>query len=99
MDNLEKISKILLNHKGKNNKITSKAIADKLGIIEDDTYSKTRKLILESAEKYKLPLAANNNGYYLICNDSEYMDYMKNLDSRIEGINLRKNIITRNYRG
>ena len=47
---------------------------------------------------YGLPLAANNRGYYLITSDSEYDEYMENLDSRIEGINQRKDIITKNYK-
>ncbi|MBQ2661983.1 MAG: hypothetical protein IJF80_04950 [Clostridia bacterium] len=61
---LEQIREILLLHNGKKNPITSAEIARCLGIVEDDTHAQTRRaLILECAEKYELPLAANNRGY------------------------------------
>lgn len=85
-------------HKGKNNPVTSAEVSDLIGIIEDDTHAQTRVLILDTANMYGLPLAENNRGYYLITSDSEYDEYMKNLDSRIEGITQRKEIITKNYK-
>lgn len=69
---LEQIREILLLHNGKKNPITSAEIAKSLGIVEDDTHAQTRALILECAEKYELPLAANNRGYYLISDQQEY---------------------------
>lgn len=96
---LETIREILLEHKGKSNPITSAQMAEALGFNEDDTHATTRSLILESAEKYSIPLAADNRGYYVITSDKEYSDYMKNLDSRQQGIEKRKEIITKNYKG
>lgn len=95
---LEQIKNILLSHKGKRNPVTSTEIARKIGIIEDDTHAQTRALIFECAKKFKLPLAANNRGYYLIVDQQEYDDYMENLDSRSAGIEERKRIITKNYK-
>ena len=51
------------------------------------------------AEEYNIALAADTRGYYIITTDKEYEDYMYNLESRIQGINKRKNIITKNYKG
>ena len=99
MSQLEILRDILLIHKGKSNHITSAQIASLLGIIEDDTHAFTRNLILECAEKYSIPLAANNNGYYVISTDKEYFDYIKNLESRQQGIERGKNIIKKNYKG
>lgn len=96
---LERIKEIMEEHIGKRNVITSAEIADILGIDEDDTHASTRDLLLQAAEAYNLPLAANNRGYYLIDNETEFEEYMTSLDSRIEGINRRKNIISRNYNG
>lgn len=95
----EKLRDVLLLHKGKHNKITSAEIANHLGIVEDDTHAQTRALILSVAEEYNIALAADTRGYYIITTDKEYEDYMYNLESRIQGINKRKNIITKNYKG
>lgn len=97
MNELEKIRDILYRHIGKANKVTSSQIADQIGIKEDDTHARTRALIFETAIKYKLPLAANNRGYFLIKTKVEYDEYIRNLDSRIAGIKERKRIITDNY--
>lgn len=96
---LKKIRDILLLHEGKRNPITSAKIASKIGIIEDDTHAKTRALIRECVEKYELPLAASNRGYYLISNQQEYDEYINNLNLRRAGIEERKRIITKNYKG
>ena len=85
-------------HKGKNNPVTSAEVSNIIGINEDDTHAQTRSLILATADMYRLPLAANNRGYYLITSDAEYDEYMENLDSRIDGITQRKKIITKNYK-
>lgn len=96
---LKEIKNILLMHEGRSNPVTSAEIAKRIGIQEDDTHAQTRALILECAKTYKLPLAANNRGYYLIVNQQEYDEYMNNLDSRSTGIEERKKIITENFRG
>lgn len=96
---IEKVRDILLQHVGKSQKITSAQIASILGIIEDDTHAGTRALILEAAEIYELPLAADNGGYYIIETQEEYDSYMRNLDSRQKGIEKRKELITKNYKG
>ena len=97
MDEIEKIKNILLEHPGKSNAITSREIADLIDIKEDDTHSTTREMIKEAVKKYNIPLAADRNGYYLITNEEEYNTYMNNLDSREEGIEERKRLITENY--
>ena len=95
---LEQIKDILILHYGKKNSITASEIADMIGIVEDDTHAQTGALILECAEKYELSVAANNKGYYIISNQQEYDEYMNNLDLRSAGIEIRKKIITNNWR-
>lgn len=97
----EKIKIILEQHVGKQNSITSAEIASILGIKEDATHPKTRRFLFETAELYELPIAAttkNPKGYFLITNDEEYDEYIATLDSRIDGIEERKKIITNNYK-
>lgn len=98
MNIIKQIRDILMQHCGKSNAITSGEIAVIVGInYEDDTHAQTRAMILDAVIRYNLPLAADNTGYYLITNDSEYYDYMNNLHSRIVEISERKKLITRNY--
>ena len=94
---IDRIKVILESHKGKKNSITAKEIAKEIGILEDDTHAKTRALILKCIEQNELPVVANNRGYYFICDQAEYEEYIKNLDSRIKGIEDRKRIIRKNY--
>lgn len=98
MDKLARIKVVLEEHIGKSNKITSKQIANIIGINEDATQAKTRALILECAKQYKLPLAADNRGYYLITSEIELNEYIENLNSRIAGIEDRKNLIIQNFK-
>lgn len=92
------LNSILAMHIGKDNAITSSELADKLGIIEDDTHQRTRQAILQCVEEYHLPLVASRKGYYLIEDENDLDAYIKTLDRRIAGIEKRKRLIKSNYR-
>lgn len=98
MDQLKQVEQILLQHYGKKNSISSREIASILGISEDDTFAQTRAIIFAAAKQFKLPLAADNAGYYLITEESELFEYIGNLDNRIFGIKERKEIIIQNFK-
>lgn len=91
------VKRIMEKHVGEENAITSWTIAALLGIHDNATTLRTRKILFEAAEKLDLPLAASAKGYYLIASDQEYYRYMKNLDARQAGIDKRKMIVTNNY--
>ena len=97
MDKIEEIKNILMQHRGKSNAITSREIAYKVGINEDDTHAKTRKIIRDVKEKDNIPVLACNKGYYFPETEEEFNEYMENLDSRIIGIQKRKELTTKNY--
>jgi len=99
MDKLEKIKILLENHVGKGNEISAKVIEEEYGNPKDSTHRKARDLIDACIEKYHLPVAANTKGYFLISNEQEYDEYMALLDSRKEGIEERKCIITKFFKG
>lgn len=96
-DELELIKNQLSMHRGKGNEISAGVIGDLLQFEKDDTHAKARKRIKKCAEKYHIPLAANNNGYYIMTTPDELKEYQDNLDSRIEEINERKKIMTDYY--
>lgn len=95
---VQEIAEILSAHRGTRNKITSAAIARKIGIYEDDTHAQTRALIKQAAEQFDLPLAGDSNGYFIITSEDELNAYVANLNSRIAGIEERKQMIIRNFR-
>ncbi len=99
MDKLEKIKILLESHVGKGNEISAQVIEDEFGKSSDKTHKIARELIDECIEKYNLPVAANNRGYFIISNQQEYDEYMANLDSRKAGIDKRKRIITKFFKG
>ena len=99
MDKLEKIKILLEHHVGKGNEVSAQIIEDEYGKSSDKTHRKARELIDDCIDKYNLPVAANNKGYFIISNESEYDEYMANLDSRIAGIDDRKKVITKIYKG
>ncbi len=81
----------------KSRKFTSSDIANYLGIVEDDTHSRTRELIRETIETYEIPVFADNTGYKFIESKHELINYLRNLDSRIAGIEERKQIVQKNF--
>lgn len=95
---IQEIAEILSSHRGAGNKITSAAIARKIGIYEDDTHAQTRALIKQAAEQFELPLAGDGKGYFMITSEEELNAYIANLNSRIAGIEERKQMIIRNFR-
>lgn len=99
MDKLEKIKILLESHVGKGNEVSAQVIEDEYGKSSDKTHRKARDLIDACIERYGLPVAANNKGYYIISSENEYEEYMENLDSRKAGIDERKRVITRIFKG
>lgn len=95
MDYIKEIYEILLEHKGEGNEISSAKIAKLIGINEDDTHAKTRSLIENTMEQYKIPLGSNTKGYFIIETVEEYDRYVNNLESRQKGIEKRKDNVKR----
>lgn len=91
MDQIDELKAILEQHVGKDNKITSREIQEYFGIQEDASHPKSRRLIKECMMKYHLPLAADNEGYYMVASVDEYTDYIDNLQNRSDEIIKRKN--------
>lgn len=94
---LNKVYKILSEHKGKNNAVSSSKIAKILGINEDSTHAITRSLITKAIELYKLPVAATKTGYYTIQSRDELDEYISNLNSRIDAIKSRLEVVKNNF--
>ena len=90
MDILEEIKQILENHIGRGNEISAQVFENKFGNPIDKTHRKSRELIEKCADKYHIPIASNDLGYYIISNEEELAEYKENLQSRINGIRQRE---------
>lgn len=90
MDILEEIKQILENHIGRGNEISAQVFENKFGNPIDKTHRKSRELIEKCADKYHIPIAGNDLGYYIISNEEELAEYKENLQSRINGIRQRE---------
>ena len=99
MDKLQWITQLLESHVGKGNEISAQVIENEYGRSSDSTHKKARDLIDDCIREYGIPVGANQKGYYIISNEQEYDEYMANLDSRIAGIEDRKNRITKIFFG
>lgn len=99
MSNLhEQIKEILLSHREKNNPIPDRCISEKIGLPMEDTQSRTRRMIWDTAEKYSLPVISCNKGYFIVQTDEEMKDYNDNYDKRINGMKETQRIANENYR-
>lgn len=90
---LQRIKEILENHRGRSNQISAGEIGQQIGIDEDATHVQTRGLILQTIEKFHLPVAGGNRGYYLIRNQEELDEYLSGIDGRIHEMTRRKDLV------
>lgn len=97
-DKLLRIKEILENHRGKENQISSGKIGPQIGIYEDATHVQVRSLIRDAIEKLKLPVGGGSRGYYLIKDENELKEYIKNIDNRIDEMQKRKDLVESAFR-
>ena len=90
--------RFLVAHRGKKNAILSRDLARELGIVERDTFIRTRSIIDKAIRLYGLPIAASTNaGYFFIMTRGELFEYMGSLDGRIFEIGDKRRVVYRNY--
>jgi len=94
---LDAIRKIILEHRGKANAITSGKISKLLDIPHDDTVATTRSLITKLILEERMPIGAHRRGYFYIENQKELTDYMAYLENRIHQATTRMVTVFSNY--
>jgi predicted transcriptional regulator len=87
---LDRLTKLFLDHRGKENAISSGQIADKLGIDDGTGNTRTRKAITELLDEREVPVVAGPNGYYLPESLDEARVYDERLTGRMAGIQQRR---------
>lgn len=92
-DDFVAVAKILAEHRGRNNAISSQEIADRTGLDKSDSTPRTRGVIRQLQRQFDWPVAATSQGYFLISQEAEAKSYLDNLDGRITGIEKRKDAV------
>lgn len=82
MDELERVKKELIKHKGKGDTISAGEIAKMLGYPVEGSHAKGRDLVKRCAKKHQIPVGGNTSGYYIITTPEELEEYKANLCSR-----------------
>lgn len=94
----EKIKKILLEHRGKENAITSKQISKAMGFPMEDTQAVSRKEIWKTAEEFGLPIiSCGNKGFCIAETDEEMKEFNDNRNKRVAGIRKTQDLANKNY--
>lgn len=85
-------------HRGKDNTITSREIAEYLGIDNRPNFDVQIKNIMNRVMKHKqIPIISNRFGYFIPENDDEMNEYIVNMRGRMKGIEERLALATRLY--
>lgn len=85
-------------HRGRNNTITSREIAEYLNIDDRPNFDVQVKNIMNRVMKYKqISIISNRFGYFIPENDDEMNEYIVNMRGRIKGIEERLSLATRLY--
>ena len=88
---------ILAQHVGHKNPITSAELSRTLQVGDDKRGTReTRSIVLEVIRR-GLPVGATDEGYFVLENEVEKEDYIRELNDRIAGISNRGNLVIRAF--
>lgn len=90
---LDRLQALMMDHRGPDNTISSGQIAEMLDIDDGEAQPKTREAIRTLSEERGVPIASTSRGYFLIETEGQLNDYLERLDSRIAGIQQRKQTV------
>jgi hypothetical protein len=89
------LARILKQRRGKGQAISSKALADRVGL----KATTVRDLIPEIRREQDLPVVSTSTGYYLVASDQEFREVMKRIEDTIATKRERQSDIAEAYYG
>lgn len=93
-DLLDALHLELADHRGADAAITSDELATRVGLDErQGTNPKVREAVKVLMQERRVPVVSSHAGYYVPETRSEIDDYLENLESRIDGIRQRKELV------
>ena len=94
------LADMLKKHRGSDNVITAKEVAEYLGISDRKNVDVQVKNILFRVMRHtRTPIISNRFGYFVPNNDAEMAEYISNMRARIRGIEERISIAAKLYYG
>lgn len=91
----EQVKRLLLDHRGKGNEISSREINDVVELDSVGSFPQTRKCVRDVMLQEGIPIIGGGNGYYVAETEEEISDYIDTLDSRITNTAERKMLLER----
>jgi len=93
-ETLREAYRILKQHRGRDDPITSQELSDRLGNLDHlDSTPQTRAVIRAVLEEYQLPVVGSPDGYFVPERRSEYQKAQARLTQRVEGIQERQTLL------
>jgi ABC-type uncharacterized transport system ATPase subunit len=86
----ERVKDLLLNHRGKDNQISSREINDEINVDNVGSFPSTRAIVRNLILEDQIPIVSTNNGYFVAETEEEIAEYVAQLDSRITSIAERR---------
>lgn len=90
---LDDLEELLADHRGPENAVSSGEIADRLGIDDSGSNPRTREAVKVLLDDRELPVISNSDGYFVATAESQIEEEVESLQSRIEGIQQRQQLI------
>lgn len=89
----ERVRSIMATRRGAENAITSRELAQRIGIDDAEAQPKTRARIRDVIAVDGLPIAATSEGYFVIETQAEFLTYLQSLTHRVAEIEERKRLV------
>lgn len=89
------VKELILEHRGPENPITSREINEAVDLDSVGSFPSTRAVIRDLVLEEGIPIAAGNQGYYVIEEEDELEAYVENLENRVMQITERKFAVQR----
>lgn len=94
-ETLETVKKLLLEHRGEDNAISSREINEVIQVDSVGSFPKTREIVRQVLYEEEVPIASGGNGYYVIEDQDELEEEISSIDRRIGNIAERRVAVRR----
>lgn len=84
------VKEIILDHRGRDNQISSREIDEQVDIDSVGSFPNTRAVVRDLILEDQIPIVSGGNGYFVIETEDELQNYIDSLEGRMLSIADRK---------